>query len=99
MARVDESELSRWRAAPAREVLLLLATYTKRDTTFVPIKGKETERWYANVEGREFEFLVNGPKFFDVRGQTGGGGAIDLAMRLYRVDFRSAVDLLRRLKF
>jgi hypothetical protein len=98
MSRVGESELSRWRTAPAREVLLHLATHAKRDTTFVSIKGKETERWHANVEGREFEFIVYGPKFFDVREQAGGGGAIDLAMHLYRLDFRSAVDLLRRLK-
>ena len=72
MSRVGESELSRWRTALAREVLLLLATHAKRDPTFVPIKGKEAERWHASVEGREFELILNGPKFFDVREQAGG---------------------------
>lgn len=73
-----------------------LAAHAKRDPTFVPTKDKHTERWHARAEGRDFELLTAGPKFFDTRAKSGGGGAIDLAMHLYRMDFKAATDLLRR---
>jgi hypothetical protein len=95
--RVDESELRRWRALAANLLISLLATHAKRDITFVPIKGKGTERWHANIGGREYEFITDGAKFYDTRGTRGGGGAVDLVMYLHRVDFRGAVELLRRL--
>ncbi|WP_244142342.1 hypothetical protein [Burkholderia vietnamiensis] len=74
-----------------------MATHAKLDPTFVPIKGKGTERWHASIGGREYELIADGPKFYDTRAERGGGGAVDLIMYLHRVDFRGAVALLRRL--
>ncbi|MBZ3343388.1 hypothetical protein IPR00_22095, partial [Xanthomonas perforans] len=37
------------------------------------------------------ELLATGPKWYDTRAEKGGGGAIDLAMHLLRLDFVSAV--------
>lgn len=98
MTKVGVSELAEWRDMPAQTALIALADYTKPDTTFTPLKDKATSRWYATVDGRDFELLVTGPKFFDTRAKVGGGGAIDLAMHLLRIDFRDAVEHLRRLK-
>ena len=97
MPSVDETELRRWRALAANLLISLLATHAKRDITFVPIKGKGTERWHATIDGREYEFIADGPKFYDTRAERGGGGAVDLVMYLHRVDFRGAIQLLRRL--
>lgn len=78
-------------------VLAAIADHAKKDTTFVPIKDATTERWHATVAGREYELLLTGPKYFDTRLQRGGGGAIDLAMHLFRTDFRGATgQLLQR---
>ncbi|MFL9908773.1 hypothetical protein [Paraburkholderia sp. RL17-337-BIB-A] len=97
MARVDEAELRRWRGLPAALLISRLAVHAKRDSTFVPIKGNGTERWHASIGGREYEFIADGPKFYDTRAERGGGGAVDFVMYLHRVDFRGAVALLRRL--
>lgn len=97
MARpYPSAELERLRRIFAADALLLLATHAKRDTSFAPIKAKNTERWHANVNGREFEFLVNGPRFYDVRAKRGGGGAIDIAIYLFRLNFKQAVALLQQ---
>lgn len=53
-------------------------------------------RWHATAAGRGFELLLCGPKFFDTRARTGGGGAVDLAMHLWATNFRGAVSLLRQ---
>lgn len=42
---------------------------------------------HVTAGGRESELLTLGPKFYDVR-QKRGGGAIDLVMQLYRLDFK-----------
>jgi hypothetical protein len=94
--RVDSGEIGRWRDLDAAVVLLALADHAKRDPTFEPIKDQETRRWHATVQGRHFELLLTGPKFFDTRAETGGGGAIDLAMHLLRADFKAATGMLRR---
>jgi hypothetical protein len=96
MPKVDAEELSRWRAIPANTVLALLADYAKPDPTFTPIKYQATTRWHATVAGRDYELLLCGPKFFDTRTKAGGGGAIDLAMHLWRTDFRGAIAVLRQ---
>lgn len=77
-------------------VLVAIADYAKRDITFFPIKDKATTRWHATVRGREFELLLTGPKFWDTRLQKGGGGAVDLAEHLFRIDFKEAVGELRK---
>lgn len=95
MPRVDSSEIVRWRSLDAAVALLALARHAKRDPTFEPIKDQATTRWHANVAGLDFELLLTGPKFFDTRAETGGGGAIDLAMHLLRADFKTAAGALR----
>ncbi|HJV50642.1 MAG TPA: hypothetical protein VJ652_04240 [Noviherbaspirillum sp.] len=96
MPRVDEGELGRWRQADAASVLLALADYAKKDVTFEPIKDRASSRWHARVQGREFELLLTGAKFFDTRAEIGGGGAVDLAMHVLRADFKTATGMLRR---
>ena len=93
--RVDQAQLNKWRELDAAEVLLKLAGYAKRDSTFAPIKNQSTTRWHATVEGREYEILCTGPKFWDTRVEKGGGGAVDLVMHLSTVDFRTATRMLR----
>ena len=97
MAKVGVGELAEWRGMSAETALVALADHAKRDATFVPLKDETTSRWYVGVCGRDFELLVTGPKFFDMRARVGGGGAIDLTMHLLRIDFRSAVEHLRKL--
>lgn len=96
MPRVDSGEIGRWRSLDAAVALMALADHAKRDPTFEPIKDQTTTRWHANVAGRDFELLLTGPKFFDTRAETGGGGAIDLAMHLLRADFKTATGALRK---
>lgn len=93
---VEEIELDRWRNADAAAVLIAFAEYAKKDATFEPIKSRGTTRWHARVAGQDFELLLASQKFFDTRGQRGGGGAVDLAMHLLRCDFKSAVGALRK---
>jgi hypothetical protein len=96
LARLQFNELLRLRQIPAALALAALATYAKRDSTFVPTKSLTTERWYATVGSYQFELLLNGPKFYDTRTKVGGGGAIDLAIHLHRLSFIDAVGLLRK---
>lgn len=96
MARLQFSELQRWRQVPAVIAIAALATYAKRDITFVPTKSVGTARWHATVDSREFELLLNGPKFYDTRAKVGGGGAINLAIHLHRLSFIDAIALLRK---
>lgn len=76
-------------------MLEALADHAKRDPTYVPVKTRQSSRWHANVNGRDFELLLTGPKFWNTRGAVGGGGAIDLAIHLAGVDFKGAVRLLK----
>ncbi len=92
---MDKSSLERWRQLNAETVLCAFAEYAKKDSTFHPIKHPETTRWHAHAFGHEMELLLTGPKFWDARSQTGGGGAIDLVVHLSHADFKTAVRLLR----
>lgn len=96
MPRINSEELGRWRAVDAAATLTALANYAKRDQTFKPIKEGSTTRWNVTVQGRDFELLLTGTKFFDTRAKKGGGGAVDLAIYLLRVDFKTATGILRR---
>nr|WP_017166853.1 hypothetical protein [Xanthomonas phaseoli] len=73
---------------PVLEALDLLGVYWKRDPDFRPLKDKTTIRVNVSIGG---ELLATGRKWFDTRAEKGGGGAIDLAMHLFRLDFVSAV--------
>lgn len=94
---VDILTLERWRALDAVLVLEKLGSYVKADDTFEPLSAHGTLRYHVNVDGRDFELLLRGSKFFDTRLQRGGGGAVDLFMRVLNVDFKGAADLLRTL--
>jgi len=77
-------------------VIIKLAYYAKHDSTYTPIKSDKSSRWHVTILGRgEYEILVTGPKFWDTRANVGGGGAIDLVMHLYNMDFKQAVAKLR----
>lgn len=93
---VDNLELERWRSMPAVEGLAALCDHAKPDPTFSPLTSHNTSRWHVSAGGRDFELLLTGPKFFDTRANKGGGGAIDLAMHLHSLDFKSAVQRLRQ---
>lgn len=95
MPRASEDELVRWRALDSSTVLQQLADHAKRDVTFNPLKDTHTTRWHASVGPAEFELLLTGSKFFDTRAGAGGGGGIDLAMHLLRVNFQAAARALR----
>jgi hypothetical protein len=95
LARPSSTELVRLREVKAAVALAALAAHAKRDATFIPTKSVGTERWHATIGTFQFELLLNGPRFFDTRAKTGGGGAVDLAIHLYRLSFNQAIRLLR----
>jgi hypothetical protein len=92
---VDNLTLERWRQIDASAVLERLGCYSKPDMSFEPIRARGTQRFHVNADGIEFELLLAGPKFFDTRAKRGGGGAVDLVMHLYGLDFKGAVSRLR----
>lgn len=96
MSTVDNSALERWRALDAVFVLEVLADHAKADVTYVPQRQNTSTRWHARCDGREFELLLTGPKFWDTRSQAGGGGAVDLVMHLKACSFKQAVAWLRQ---
>ncbi len=65
------------------------------DETYRPVAHANSTRWNADVNDRQFELLLTGPKFWDTRAKQGGGGAVDLVMYLMPCDFKEAVALLR----
>ncbi|MFC5521773.1 hypothetical protein [Polaromonas jejuensis] len=93
--RVDNQILDRWQKLDASNVLLAVADYAKEDVSFVPAKKAATTRWHARVRQTEFELLLTGPKFWDVRANRGGGGAVDLVMHLHGCNFKPAAALLK----
>jgi len=95
-ARVDKSELERWQALDAAAVLDALADHVKADRDFKLRQASGTERVHFSAAGRDWEFLLLGPKWFDTRMRRGGGGAIDLAMHVFGVTFTDTVKLIRQ---
>lgn len=91
---MDNSILARWRDVDASTCLTALTEFAKPDPTYVPRKDSRSTRWHASVNGHDVELLCTGPKFWDARAQRGGGGAVDMAMHLFNVDFKRAVALL-----
>ena len=82
------------RSMVVTKALDALGLHWKRDPDFQPVKDAATIRLHVAVGGQVFELLVTGAKFFDTRADKGGGGAIDLAMHLLRLDFVAAVKRL-----
>lgn len=92
---VDDATLKRWREWDVLDVLQTLGCYAKLDASFRPIKSSKTVRYHVNANSQDWELLITGPKFWDTREGRGGGGAIDLVMHLYGVDFKQALLKLR----
>jgi hypothetical protein len=92
--RFDAERLARARATPLADAVVLLGYYSKADSTFEPVKDERTERWHVSVGAQIVEMLVTGEKWFVPSENKGGGGAIDLAMYLAKVDFVEAVKRL-----
>lgn len=89
------SELERFRAMPCSQVLPRVCSFVKEDRDFTPLKSGHTQRWHLSVDGRDFELLTTGPKFFDTHAKVGGGGGIDLVMHLCRLKFKPAMKKLQ----
>ena len=90
---VDNSTLQRLRCLPALDCLQALGAHLKVDRTYVPRSAIATQRIHVSAAGRDWELLVEGEKFYDTRGQVGGGGAIDLVMHLWGLKFKAAVAM------
>ena len=90
----DRATLKRFREMRSEDALGLLATNYKADPTYFPVKHPRSRRWYVCTPCGDFEILTTGPKWYDARARTGGGGAIDLAMHLLQLPFVDAVKLL-----
>jgi len=88
-------ELERWRSLPAAQVAMAISTYAKVDPTYVPTADRRTQRWNIEFDGRQFELLTTGNKFWDTRAAIGGGGGLDLAIHVLGCTFRGAVARLR----
>lgn len=91
---VNNLRLENWRRLEAAYVLERLGCYCKVDNSFKPNQSLGSGRFHVNAEGRDFELLLTGPRFYDTRAQVGGGGAVDLVMHLYCLDFKLAVRKL-----
>lgn len=76
-------------------VLPAMADYLKQDADSRPRQSYDTTRWHATVAGNDYEVLCTGPQFLDTRANRDGGGAVDRVMRLFGVDFKRAVKMLR----
>ncbi|WP_074926552.1 hypothetical protein [Nitrosomonas eutropha] len=83
--------LEQLRLMPVVVALDVLGLYWKRDSDFVPVKDKTTIRLNVTLGGSVVELLATGARWYDTRTDKGGGGAIDLAMYLLRLDFVTAV--------
>lgn len=92
---MDNSILQRFRLLEATVCLELMGAYVKEDRDYEPTTAKTTRRVHVSAAGNDWELLVDGPKFYDTRTRTGGGGAIDLAMYLWGVPFKKAVGMLK----
>ncbi|MFT4438211.1 hypothetical protein ACMX25_33230 [Caballeronia sp. 15715] len=91
---VDDLVLAQWQTLDALFVLQKVGCCTKRDIPFHPVTARDTARYHVNAAGSDFELLLNGPKFWDTRANRGGGGAVDLAMHVFKSDFKRALRLL-----
>lgn len=94
-SRATSEELAKWQNLDCLTVLSLVADHVKEDRSFQPRKARGTSRLHVAAAGREWELLTNGVKFYDPRSSSGGGGAVDLAMHLWKCNFLEAVTLLR----
>lgn len=81
--RQRREEADRLRAVPLQAVLQMMGARPDR---------RDKAKWHT-VRG---VVSVNGPKFMNWNEDRGGGGAIDLVMHLYQLDFKEALGWLQR---
>lgn len=91
---IDESHLVRWRQLDSLVVLRTLADYVKVEMDFKPVRALSTRRVHVTAAGVDYELLLDGPKFYDTRARTGGGGAVDLLTHLWNLPFKKAAEKL-----
>lgn len=96
--RFDDALIEHLRQVPVLAVLDALGLYWKRDATFQPVKDKATVRVHVSLGGGVVELLATGAKWYDTQADRGGGGAIDLAMHLLRLDFVTAVKRVQAIQ-
>jgi hypothetical protein len=60
-------------------------------------KNPQSVGWHVEAMGRYFELLTTGPKWFDIRANRGGGGAVDLTMHVMGINFKRAIVKLREI--
>jgi hypothetical protein len=83
------------RALPLDLVLHFYCDSARLDTGYKGINSR-SQRWYVRAgEGHLNELIFTGSKWYDVRRNRGGGGAIDLYMHLLGSTFQDAVSKLR----
>lgn len=92
--RFDDKLLTELRGWKVEETFKKLGLYYSVDRDFVPVGNHETKRFTVSVNNQVFEIVATGVKWFDTRWKKGGGGAIDLVMHLYGMDFVTAVKTL-----
>ena len=61
-----------------------------------PIRNRHSRRYHVSVNHTVYELLITEDKWYNCHTRTGGGGAIDLTMHLYREKFIQAVRRLDR---
>ena len=69
------------------------------DQLFVPVKNQGTRRFHVTMpSGYVAELIVTDCpsfKWYEPRSRLGGGGSIDLLMKLCELDFKRAVHILK----
>jgi hypothetical protein len=93
--KLNKQVLEKLRRITCAQLIPLLCDHAKKDRDFTPVKNAHTERWYVRAAEHDFELLITGTKFFDSNADKGGGGAIDLTMHLFNIDFKHALKKLR----
>lgn len=91
---VDKSLLVRWQSLEAADCLKAIADFAKEDRAYIPRNSMRSTRWHVTADGKDFEFICTGSKFWDVRANAGGGGAVDLAIHLFGITFKQATRIL-----
>jgi hypothetical protein len=94
MKKFSPVMLAQLRSMSIPLVLTTLGLYWKPDPAFQPVKDKTTVRLHVSVGAQVRELLVTGIKWYDTQQKRGGGGAVDLTMHLFNLDFVPAVNLL-----
>lgn len=84
--KIEEGKKEELRSIPCEEVLEMLGYIGKSENSTIRFKNEE------------FNIVVQKStnKFFDNTSMEGGGGAIDLLMKVFKMNFKEAIDTLAR---